>query len=215
MTDTDRLDISVQAVCPIHGVSVSRATNPPTVRIDFKTEATAPQRSAAQAVVDSFDWSQSAHDAWEGLQARTPASATVDGTDYVGKLIRALASILVDEINILRQQVVGVAQSVWDPASMANGAGVTSPNFTVTGAAFGDVVDVAAPYSLQGVIATGYVSAANTVVVRLQNGSGGNVNLASGTWGVVVRRHTAMPDRTLAQARNALKNKINNGDVDS
>ena len=53
---------------------------------------------------------------------------------------------------------------------------------TVTGAALGDFARVAAPYDLQGIVATAYVNAANTAVVRLQNLTGGSVTLASGTW---------------------------------
>ncbi len=74
----------------------------------------------------------------------------------------------------------------WDPASMSTGSGETSSAVTVTGAAFGDFVQVAAPYDLQGIVCSGYVSAANTVRVRLQNGTGSTIDLASGTWKVRV-----------------------------
>ncbi len=77
---------------------------------------------------------------------------------------------------------------VWDPANLVDGAGETSSGITVTGAAFGDFVDVAAPYDLQGITATAYVSAANTVKIRVQNETGGAINLASGTWKVRIRR---------------------------
>jgi len=67
--------------------------------------------------------------------------------------------VLIDELNILRGQVIGVGQAVWDPANMANGSGVTSLNFTITGPQFGDEVQVAAPYTLQGITATWRFSA--------------------------------------------------------
>ncbi|MDD5587274.1 MAG: DUF2793 domain-containing protein [Alphaproteobacteria bacterium] len=76
----------------------------------------------------------------------------------------------------------------WNPGTLANGSGATSAAVTVAGAAFGDFVQVAAPYDLQGVLATAYVSAANTVVARLQNQTGGGVTLASGTWRVRVSK---------------------------
>jgi hypothetical protein len=76
----------------------------------------------------------------------------------------------------------------WNPGTLANGSGATSSAVTVTGAAFGDFVQVAAPYDLQGVLATAYVSAANSAVVRLQNQTGGNVTLAAGTWHVRVSK---------------------------
>lgn len=65
-------------------------------------------------------------------------------------------------------------------------AGETSAAITVTGAALGDFVMVAAPYDLQGITCNGYVSAANTVKIRLQNETGGPIDLASGTWKVKV-----------------------------
>lgn len=72
-----------------------------------------------------------------------------------------------------------------NPASLADGAGATL-SFTVTGAALGDFVMVAAPYDLVDITVTGYVSAADTVEVRIQNESGSTADLASGTWKVKV-----------------------------
>jgi len=46
-----QLDQAIKAVCPIDGISLGE-----TVRIDFRDEATAEQRAAAQAVVDAWDW---------------------------------------------------------------------------------------------------------------------------------------------------------------
>jgi hypothetical protein len=74
----------------------------------------------------------------------------------------------------------------WDPASLADGAGETSPNITVTGATLNDAVLVYPPYNLQGVLCTGYVSATNAVNIRVQNETGGVLDLASGTWQVAV-----------------------------
>ena len=75
---------------------------------------------------------------------------------------------------------------VWDPGSLADGAGETSTAITVTGAVFTDFVLVAAPYDLQGITCTAYVSASDTVKIRVQNESGGVIDLASGTWKVRV-----------------------------
>lgn len=73
---------------------------------------------------------------------------------------------------------------IWDPANMADGTGLTSPDIAVTGAAFGMNVTVAAPYDLQGIIATAYVQAADVVKIRLQNETGGAIDLGNGTWQV-------------------------------
>lgn len=70
----------------------------------------------------------------------------------------------------------------WNPGAIANAAGATSSAITVTGAALGDLVIVAAPYDLQGITATAYVSASNTVKIQLANLTGGSVTLGSGTW---------------------------------
>ena len=78
--------------------------------------------------------------------------------------------------------------TTWDPGSLADGAGETCPAITVTGAAFGDFVLVAAPYDLQGITCTAYVSAADTVKIRIQNESGGVIDLASGSWKVRVQQ---------------------------
>ncbi len=76
------------------------------------------------------------------------------------------------------------ATTTWTPGTVAASSGVTSSAITVTGAALGDFAIVAAPYDLQGLQATAYVSAANTVVIRLTNLTGAGVTLASGTWRV-------------------------------
>jgi hypothetical protein len=70
----------------------------------------------------------------------------------------------------------------WTPGLIAVGAGLNAAAVTVAGAAFGDFVQVAAPYDLQGLTATAYVNASNSVIVRLQNGTGAGVTLASGNW---------------------------------
>lgn len=74
----------------------------------------------------------------------------------------------------------------WNPGSLVDGAGETSSAITVSGAVLGDFVLVSAPYDLQGITCNGYVSAANAVTIRLQNESGGTLDLASGTWKAIV-----------------------------
>lgn len=62
---------AVAAVCPIHGVSVGRSNDKATWRIDFKDEATAEQRAAAQAVIDAFDVEKVLHNAGIDAQIAT------------------------------------------------------------------------------------------------------------------------------------------------
>jgi hypothetical protein len=76
-----------------------------------------------------------------------------------------------------------VGAAIWDPPNV-NAAATTTTTITVTGAVVGMYVQVAPPYDLQGIVATAYVSAADTVTVVLFNPTAGAINLASGTWRV-------------------------------
>lgn len=73
------------------------------------------------------------------------------------------------------------AKITYNPGSLIDGAGETA-DFTVKGARLGDFVLISAPYNLQGIIATGYVKASDTISIRLQNETGGTIDLASGSW---------------------------------
>lgn len=208
---TTRLLKAIQAVVPaVTDISIGTIGNSATVKV-FPTN----QQAVAQATINAFDWSAGAQTAFENTQARTLAGALVD-TDKTAflKLMRAVAAVMIDEINTLRGVVIGSTSTVWNPASMANATGLTSPNITVTGAAFGDFVDVNAPYTLAGVTATGYVVSANTVAITIHNGTGAIVDLASGNWITTVRRQGVLAPRTLAQAVTAIKAKIDAGTVD-
>lgn len=80
------------------------------------------------------------------------------------------------------------ASLTWNPGTLANGSGSTSSALSVAGAVFGDFAHVAAPYDLQGLLATAYVSAAGSVKIRLQNQTGASVSLVSGSWKVRVHK---------------------------
>ena len=75
---------------------------------------------------------------------------------------------------------------VWNPGSLADGVGETSAEIYIKGVNFGDYVMVAAPYDLQGITCNGYVSSVNNVKIRIQNETGGVIDLADGTWKVKV-----------------------------
>jgi hypothetical protein len=76
--------------------------------------------------------------------------------------------------------------STWNPGAIASGGGASLTGLSVTGAALGDLAIVAAPYDLQGLQASAYVSAANTAVIRVTNLTGSTVTLGSGSWRVRV-----------------------------
>lgn len=76
----------------------------------------------------------------------------------------------------------------FDPPSLATAAIAISSGITVTGTALGDHIELYPPYDTQGIAVQAQTSAANTIVISLHNRSAGTVDLASGTWGVVVKR---------------------------
>ena len=74
------------------------------------------------------------------------------------------------------------AAFTFDPASVPTKDAIVSSPITVTGAALGDRVELFPPYSLQGIMASGCVSAADTILITLYNPTGAAIDLASGTW---------------------------------
>ena len=78
----------------------------------------------------------------------------------------------------------------WDPGNVNNGAQATT-TVTATGVvlADADLVTVGFSNDLQGMQLTGYVSANDVVTVVLRNGTGGALDLASGTLRVGVTRY--------------------------
>lgn len=78
--------------------------------------------------------------------------------------------------------------ATYDPGSVAAGAQTTT-TLTVTGAAVGDPVSLGFSNSLQEMLLTGYVSAADTVTAVLRNETAGALDLASGTLRATVFKH--------------------------
>ncbi len=93
-----------------------------------------------------------------------------------------------------REQFQGLFTDFWtvratiNADDLADGAG-DSDTVAVPGVALGDIVlGVSFGVDLSGITVTAYVSAADTVTVRFQNESGGQVNLASTTIKFMVGR---------------------------
>jgi hypothetical protein len=82
-----------------------------------------------------------------------------------------------------------VGSDTVNPGNIVDGAAENS-GVTVPGAELGDrVVDWSFSLDTQGLILYAYVSAADTVTVRFQNETGGDINLGSGTLRASVRKN--------------------------
>lgn len=112
--------------------------------------------------------------------------------EFIGKInpynllngsLDVLSKVMINQV--VRADILS-GSITWNPGNLADGVGETSAAITVTDAKLGDFVWFSAPYDLQGITANGYVSAANTVKIRLQNETTGAIDLASGTWNVLV-----------------------------
>lgn len=143
------------------------------------------------------------------VQMLNTSSIVAGGEALQSKQTRDILGWVTEELKAIRRSLgaasggsgVGslVGSATYDPASLADGAGVTT-TVTVTGAVLGDFVDMCSfSLDLQGMTLTGYVSAADTVAIRFQNESGGVLDLASGTIRAVV-----VPARAAALAAMVL-----------
>lgn len=84
---------------------------------------------------------------------------------------------------------VQIVSATYDAGSLADAAGETT-TVTIPGAALGDACLASLGVSAAAITVTCYVSAANTASVRLQNESGGTLDLASTTLRVFLFRKT-------------------------
>lgn len=96
--------------------------------------------------------------------------------------LEAILDSLLTDITAIRTVLGGVlsGSTTWDVGNLADGAG-ESKDVTVTGAALGDFVVASLGVDIQGMVISAAVKAADTVTVRIQNESGGAVDLASTT----------------------------------
>ena len=85
------------------------------------------------------------------------------------------------------EEVVGTVVETIDPASIA-ASGTATAEIDVPGAAIGDYVLVAPGVDMQGLLYSGYVSAAGKVEIAIFNPTAGAVDLAQSDWKVKVLR---------------------------
>lgn len=118
--------------------------------------------------------------------------ASSSGTPLVVNRTTGIAYVLDSTESVVEVGFRSTISAVYaNTASLTFGAvasnGVAEQTITVTGAAAGDAVAVGAPAALEtGLTFSAYVSAANTVTVRLHNNTAGPVTPAVATWRAVV-----------------------------
>lgn len=97
-----KLDAAIKAVCPILGVSIRRKDDKATWRIDFRPEATQPQKDAAQAVLDAFD----------PVAAEVPPD--LSDPDNHEKALKALALVVAQWNGKTVPQLKAAFKQAWD-----------------------------------------------------------------------------------------------------
>jgi hypothetical protein len=99
---TLRLHLAIATVCPIVGINIGSMGDPASVTFIPDPSATASQITSAQNTINSFDWSDTAQNAWMLQQTRGSAVNNLGVTVDVYVLLRALMLVLLDEINLIR-----------------------------------------------------------------------------------------------------------------
>lgn len=97
-----RLRETIQASVPaVKEVHIGRHGDSTTVTVEPSS-----QQAAAQSIIDSFDWSEAAFNAWYISKQREWASGFLDSPLPEYKLLRALMLVVLDEINTIRAALV-------------------------------------------------------------------------------------------------------------
>lgn len=168
----------------------------------------------------SLDYGSAAYATYTNLEFRyTDGSGTKVASD-ISNLLTATADKLVTipgrqsavlaDLTAIRAPLAWMlsGSATYDTASLADWEGVTT-TVTVTWAAVGDFVLVSIGVDVAGITVTGYVSAADTVSVRIQNESWGTLDLASTTIRARVLPQASFTAPAALTATSALVNTAN------
>jgi hypothetical protein len=110
------------------------------------------------------------------------ATNTDDGVNIIKPT--DLASTSPGRWRLVAHQIMK-ATATYDPPNLVDAAGATT-TVALVGAVLGDFAIASFSLSLQGILMTAFVSAADVVTVVLQNETGGAIDLASGTLAVLI-----------------------------
>lgn len=94
---------------PVDTVTITGAAS---ADVTYMTWATQAQMDLGAALIAAFDWSDAAETAWQAIQTRPVASSQLNLKDAQFVLLRGVVSVLVDEVNTLRQWVTSFKGAV-------------------------------------------------------------------------------------------------------
>lgn len=108
------------------------------------------------------------------------AAMGVDVTDLIVDAQVTATNVVTVTLTNNKEGAVYVGGSTWNPATIADGDEAVQ-EFTVTGAALGDFVEVSSSIDVVDLALVAQVTATNTVTVQLNNNTGGNLDLGATT----------------------------------
>lgn len=127
---TERLRAAVLAACPSvttvtltvnddRGVGLAASdARPASVNLVVVPDT---QTACARTALAAFDWKQSTQDTWDLVHLRSDASARITSdTDADAKLARALAAVLLDELNLHALKINAILDAVDAATSLAD-----------------------------------------------------------------------------------------------
>lgn len=118
MTLVARIQAALEAVCPIQGFQLDEATQ--IIVPDYAATATAPQRAAARAVAQAFDWSPQAQATWAVGYHRAQALGLLTVAEaYPVRLLRAVVVLVKDELNLHALKMNAILDAVDGAGSLA------------------------------------------------------------------------------------------------
>jgi YD repeat-containing protein len=193
---------------PVVGVLLV-SESPPTVTVQYDAAATPTQIINGNAFATAFDWTPAGHAARETTRARTAAGVLLAASqNNQAMLFRAVAAVLLDELNILRAAMPRGIVSITRATNTAT-ATCSDPHGLTTG----DTVRIrGATLAAYNVAAVATVVNATTFTYPV---AGSPVTPAVGSISFTLGVVPTMGPRTLAQARTAILAKIAAGLVDS
>jgi len=170
--DVTELRVNTTAITYTSGGTWKKVTNWPSVYVGFAGRRV----DASSGLIAKLSWQGAAIQSKCRFRNIAPEVFSLSSGAAAGEITAAgPAGMALQRIYPLE------GRKTHNPSNLATGAGETT-TVTVTGVALGDSVPfVSFSADLQGVQLTAWVSAADTVSVRFQNGTGGAVDLPSGT----------------------------------